>query len=725
MNDVETERIRRRLAGLDEEDRRRALAEIPEEWAPGILSILVDALGDSSWRVRKDAIARIARWPDPDGAVPMLIATLAEDSNVGLRNAAIEALALIGRPAVGPLATALEAGGPHRKLLIDALGAIGDTAAVPILVRSLDDPDENARAAAAEALANTGGPGTALALRRRLPVGDLLGRLAALEALNKLGVVVPLVELAPLVGQQVLRRATLEAMGRTGDAGALPFLLEGLGDRGRAVREAAVAGLASLHHAREGRKDQTEIESAIAAVSGNVVEILVALVSAESVTVRKAAVEMLGWGRWTEALGRLICCLADEEIRADAIGAIVAYGPKAIAPLVEVGREARPSLKAAIFTALARLGSAGADTRVSSVLIAGLEDESTDAAIAAARALGEIGGRSVLAPLFHALEHAVDSSFAHVAAQAIGKLGTRFYDEVRMLIGARGIEGGPLGVHLCRVLATMGRATDRSLLLGALHSDDSLLRRAAVEAVASLGHAPETRDALVYALTDEDSGVRAAAAYGLGKIQDQEVVQALIGALGDEEQSVRIAALRALGSLGDRRVAPALRDLARAAVGAVAVHAIEALSMLASGQSSASASASDAAADESVFLAAIGNDDAEVVKAAVMALVKTPGERTLDALVAALGHRRWDVRRLAVDGLAQRIGEAARVKEALVARAQVEADPLVREVLAAAVNAAAVAVPATTPAVAVPAAGVPAATSGNDVGERTSIGEGE
>ena len=103
-------RARALLQHADEEERRRAIAEIPEGWTPGALAVLIDALGDESWRVRKDAVMRVARWPDPDGAVPLLIAQLADDTNVGLRNAAVEALTAIGAPSVGPLTTALAAG---------------------------------------------------------------------------------------------------------------------------------------------------------------------------------------------------------------------------------------------------------------------------------------------------------------------------------------------------------------------------------------------------------------------------------------------------------------------------------------------------------------------------------------------------------------------------------------------------------------------------------------
>src|SRR5207248_2484104 len=134
-----------------------------------------------------------------------LIAALSEDANVGLRNAAVEALAAIGKPSVVPLLTALRAGGEHRKLVIDALGAIGDPQAVEPLCSSMEDADPNVCASAAEALGCIGGPRVAEALVTMLHRDDLLPRLAALESLVRVGAVVPLARLRPLLDEPILR----------------------------------------------------------------------------------------------------------------------------------------------------------------------------------------------------------------------------------------------------------------------------------------------------------------------------------------------------------------------------------------------------------------------------------------------------------------------------------------------------------------------------------------
>src|SRR6185369_10124795 len=100
------------------------------------------------------------------------------------------------------------------------------------------------------------------------------------------------------------------------------------------------------------------------------------------------------------------------------------------------------------------------------------------------------------------------------------------------------------------------------------------------------------------------------------------------------------------------------------------VHAVEALGRLAD------------LGDEELLLEALERGDTEVVKAAVRALSRWPGERALDGLARALGHGRWDVRRVAVEALAERQDAAATAL--LAERIAVEDDVLVRQALAAA-----------------------------------------
>jgi HEAT repeat protein len=86
-------------------------------------------------------------------------------------------------------------------------------------------------------------------------------------------------------------------------------------------------------------------------------------------------------------------------------------------------------------------------------------------------------------------------------------------------------------------------------------------------------------------------------------------------------------------------------------------------------------------AGDRLLVDALGRSDPELAKAAVRALSGRPGGAATAGLRVALDHGRWDVRRLAAQALAER-----GALDAIRARAEVEGDPLVREVLDAALG---------------------------------------
>src|SRR5262245_18595114 len=144
------------FASGDEEARREAVAQLSDV-RDEALQFLVEAMGDDSWRVRKEAAARAADWRDRGAAARALTVALAEPDNVGRRDAAVEALTMLGTVSVAPLVEALATRPEHRNLLIDTLGAIGDGRAAEAVAPIVDDEDANVRVAAAEALGRLGG----------------------------------------------------------------------------------------------------------------------------------------------------------------------------------------------------------------------------------------------------------------------------------------------------------------------------------------------------------------------------------------------------------------------------------------------------------------------------------------------------------------------------------------------------------------------------------------
>ena len=134
------------LGSSDVEDRRQASVELLAHLeATAALPLLLRALGDDDWRVRKEATQAARAFGGDRALVQALVKVIGRDDdardqldNVGLRNAAVDVLAAAGPAATPVLAVALgglDADG--RKLAIEALGRSRDPAAVdPLVVRA-------------------------------------------------------------------------------------------------------------------------------------------------------------------------------------------------------------------------------------------------------------------------------------------------------------------------------------------------------------------------------------------------------------------------------------------------------------------------------------------------------------------------------------------------------------------------------------------------------------
>ncbi len=178
-----------------------------------------------------------------------------------------------------------------------------------------------------------------------------------------------------------------------------------------------------------------------------------------------------------------------------------------------------------------------------------------------------------------------------------------------------------------------------------------LLASPALQHVVALQTARDAR-ALVRLLEDDDSGVRARAAFALGSVQDQSTAEALIERLADEEAAVRAEAAFALGQLPQfaREIESALLEAAEGESDRRArTRVIAALGT--AGREPASE-----------WLAQLPSTDPDYV-AATLALARTLARGVaagpaVEALVARLSDPEPEVRELAASGLANALVES-------------------------------------------------------------------
>jgi HEAT repeat protein len=666
------------LDSEDPEERRQAAAALretdPEQAAPG----LVQALGDPDWRVRKEAVLTAAALAPAPGVLRALVSTFGPSENVGLRNAAVEALAAFGPDAVDAIAavlSGLDADG--RKLAAEALARTSQATAVPVLRALLRDQDVNVAVAAVEALSTLGAARAEeveIILRACLDAPNGFVRLAALDGLGKLGIALPWERLDRLRSDELVAPALLASLGRSGDERAAAPLIEAIAKaHGGTLLEALRA---AVELARSGSAQVRALQLAAAALDPATRERLLLLATEPSDgDVRLVALLAVGALGLPEAPSRVILALEEEALEGAAEEALEWLGPSAVVPVIEHGRRSEPALRAAALEIAVRLSDDDSARLVRTEALAGLDDPAPEVVRAALGALAVVGDGSSLPLVASALLRSSTNSVRRAAESALAVLAARFSEPARELAKAAA-PGSPetrVAAVVIRVLGPPVRGSleeDVEFLAAALSSATPDVRRTSLEALGAVG-GTLALEPISLALYDEELDVRLTAVRALGRLRSAEgevlgLAQLVALVESSADQEVVLRALLALGETADNRALPILRPLVRGGDPKASVAAIEALGAFPESRRF------DALID------GLSHPAVEVVKAALRALGECGDARVLLHFGVALDHEAWDVRRLAAD-LLGRCGGAAVAP--LRARLGVEEDPLVREAI--------------------------------------------
>jgi HEAT repeat protein len=678
------------LAHGDEEIRRLAVERLSLLPAAEAVPHLVERLGDPSWRVRKAAVERLIAQDDAGPAVAALVAALADGENPGRRNAALEALTRFGSTAVPLLVEAShDADVDVRKQVVDALGAIGDSAAADRMVQLLGDPDPNVRGAAAEALGGLGARGVEpLLLACVENGGEPLVQLSALRSLAKLRASVPVARLAPALADPLLRPAAFAVLGASDDPTAWDTLVKGLTASARSSREAAMEALVGIASQTAPGAERALVER-LRESTGDasfLADALARLASAP-LTTRLVLVQFLGLLGRSDCVVPLLEASADEALAELATNALAAEGAVAEAALAGAWAELDEGVRLRGCALLARTAGPAGEELLRRAL--GAADPRLRAT--AARALAERRSAAALPALVAALALATAAEPVDLAGEA---------DEAAALEAAIGtlVEAseGPLGDRAAALLeaqaegAAEGFRVARARLLGRfgsghhvaqvelLCSDPSAaVRRAAVEALARL--APARVEPLRCALADEAPLVRAGAAAALAASGDPGAVADLAALGEDGDPRVVAAALRALAiwaravaSEPARERALLLLSVGLANGGMSALAALDALATLGGA--------------DAVGLAqgALASPDPEVVEAAVACVGRHGSRDDLGRLLDYLGHPHWSIRARTVQVMQER--RHVRAIPAILRHLEAEQDEFVREAALAALR---------------------------------------
>jgi HEAT repeat protein len=620
----------KKLQSSDAEERREAaidLGRAGRDAAP----LLFRAMSDADWRVRKTAVEALVT-NCSNSIIVGLIRLLSSDDNAGSRNSAIEALVHIGAAAVDALLMSLNTPDADvRKSIVDILGDIRDSRAVPLLIKTLEkDPDENIRVASAEALGK---------IKDRRAVDPLLVCLtrydqswldyAAAEALGEIGDERALGPLIAALGGNSLREPVLEAIGKIGNVNTLTPLIAGLADTLRIVREVAMVALTTIYR----KSAQGDRELMITAVRANAndraVDFLEDMLITSTRELQKSAVAVLGWAGRESSIQKLLALLKEEDFEEPTAQALKNIDGGRVPLLLSYLSDDNALVRRTVARVLGEVGSRDTEDP----LIGLLSDENGHVRSAAAEALGHLRSRKAVKPLIGLLTDEYES-VQESAIRALAEIGDD--SSLDDLVKDFTSRDAPMRKNIALLLGrfTTDKASDA--LAFALKDEEPDVRKAVVHALGNLSGEKALRS-LIHAVTDDDPEVRMLAAEALGKTRAPETPDVLIPLLEDDDLWVRAAAARSLGRVEGEKAGEVLAAYLNTATDIFLLSLVDVVGKLRTERALAP------------LLGLASHDDPEVRKTVLTALSGYHWESVHQTVLSRLSDPHWSVRKTAIE----------------------------------------------------------------------------
>ena len=492
----------------------------------------------NAWQTRARSATALGQLADTR-AVPGLLDAMRdtrEDSDVKL--AAAEALGHIRDPSILPelcaqLGNVDEWASPR---LAKVIAGFGEAATMPLL-DSLDAaPNLNARIWSAQVLGKIRDRRATNALVKRLndrseqmriSVANALGDIADNRAFR------PLIEIILRDPVAAVRSQAATSLGRIGDEGALPLLVNSLGDPEYWMRFRALEAIEAL-----APKDRSPIENALSDSNPEVR--------------RRAALALERLGALEDAFVDLVSPEPDKELAART--RLIAVGRAGLSERLARHLDADDVfMRERIASLLGPVGDAGHSID----LLRRLDDTSEEVRFAAIESLGDLGSAVACAPLIALLSHS-DSMHRTQAVAALVRFPSDVLSgELASLITLHGSESDEERFAATQVLGMVAGPKVDLLLRGSLKDRYIEVRAFAAKTLGSRGVA-EATDELGLCLGDPEDRIRTAAAAALGAIGGERAIGLLLAAMPQTSGEQRDSICGTLAALGYDSVRPLL-----------------------------------------------------------------------------------------------------------------------------------------------------------------------
>lgn len=635
--------IEETLRSQDEETRRRAISHLRKHSLKKTRELLFFAMGDESWRVRKEAVDVFVSMSPDEKSIDLLLELLRNQENVGLRNSAAEAVGRIGSSAVAPLIRLIDDKNEDvRKFVIDVMGIIGSPEFVPALLSVLSDADLNVASAAAEHLGNIGDNSAISTLIKVIIANDsIFFRFSALAALGKLNSneSVP-AEIVKLADQDILRKSVYECLGSIGDASVMPILMQGFTTHQRSSRNAAIVGWYRIY-TRSSATNQHAFQDILQLLSGSeTVPALIDSFSLQDTDLAEAITVLLGFIGDIRGVKTLLSAFANERICGSALTSLKRLGVRGMDTLVSLYPESDEIGRCAICTVVGDLAYRPGSMLIRNALTA----QSHHVRSAAVTAAGKLGLTDCIAEVVSLLDDA-DPDVRAAAVSCLHVLAR--IDRPSIQEVARQLEISDLSQQRREAVILYATLGDGERLTLLVKDENPSVRQAAVTSIGKLRFSSAS-NILLIALVDEDPDVRIAAAESLGEIGDKDIISFLKLALNDDDNWVQCAVLRSITRIDKTTALEVIKSALPIATGLLMITCLELLETVGSRQAM------------DLVEMALDNDDNDALSLAVEILTRQGGEWVISNSERLMSHPSLDVRYLWTKVLAELPSEHAR-----------------------------------------------------------------
>jgi HEAT repeat protein len=664
-----------RLAGLqseDEEIRLQAVRSLGGSGDQRFLGPLVEAMGDPSWRVRKEAADALLQF-DSEKAVELLLPGLRDGTNAGRRNSVVEVLIRFGSEVV-PLISGLLKDDDQdvRKFVVDILGGINAPEVVPLLIGALEDEDENVVAASVEYLGLKGDLRSVKPLLTILNRGSFWLRYCSLRAVGQLATAKEEREIASFLNDPSLKQEAVEIITRIGGEASFADLIENHRQGGAREREKILGAMAAVI-ARAGEEEGKVIGKLAGMIrDGGLTEefdsYLCRAMESGGPEERRTAFRISGSFPSSNVMGGLLAAMeeADEDDQEEISRALAAF-PEEYMPLMF------PHLAADQRDVRRQVARIFGDRRYMpalSRLLPLIKDDDGHVRASVTKALGQIGDKSAIMPIVDLLGDPYPD-VRSAACRALTEMASGDAETGEMIgqFISKALDSTDERVTESSLQVLCGIADDSSVTLFARFLKDprSRIRRVALNGLAVI-QSEASVDLIVSALTDEDPDIRQEAVRRLGQSGREQYLEAIMAMVEDENDMVGGEALRALGHFRGEKVFEVLRREAGRPTGLKQLAAVKALCRL------------DGEKEMEVLTGLLTASDPEIRKEIVGFLggIGSPGQAGI--ILPLLDDGDWSVRLAAVEALGRIHDEEIvhLVKDKYYPR---EKDPLVRQAM--------------------------------------------